>query len=46
MPTSFRARLRSGERVIAPLLTLNSPAVVELLAEVGFDSMSSAELNQ
>ena len=37
MPTSFRARLRSGERLIAPLLTLNSPAVVELLAEVGFD---------
>src|SRR4030095_6345766 len=37
MPTSFRTRLRSGERLIAPLLTLNSPPVVELLAEVGFD---------
>ena len=37
MSTSFRARLRSGERLIAPLVTLNSPAVVELLAEVGFD---------
>jgi 2-keto-3-deoxy-L-rhamnonate aldolase RhmA len=37
MPTSFRARLRSGQRLVAPLLTLNSPAVVELLAEVGFD---------
>lgn len=37
MPTSFRTRLRSGERLIAPLLTLNSPAVVEMLAEVGFD---------
>jgi len=37
MPTSFRMRLRSGERLIAPLLTLNSPAVVELLAEIGFD---------
>jgi 2-dehydro-3-deoxyglucarate aldolase len=37
MPTSFRTRLRSGERLIAPLLTLNSPPVVELLAEIGFD---------
>ena len=37
MPTSFRARLRAGERLVAPLVTLNSPAVVELLAEVGFD---------
>jgi 2-keto-3-deoxy-L-rhamnonate aldolase RhmA len=37
MPTSFRTRLRSGERLIAPLLTLNSPPVFELLAEVGFD---------
>jgi 2-dehydro-3-deoxyglucarate aldolase len=34
---SFRARLRSGERLVAPLVTLNSPAAVELLAEVGFD---------
>ena len=30
-------RLRSHERLIAPLVTLNSPAAVELLAEVGFD---------
>jgi 2-keto-3-deoxy-L-rhamnonate aldolase RhmA len=37
MPTSFRTRLRSGERLIAPLVTLNSPAVAELLAEIGFD---------
>jgi len=37
MSTSFRARLRSGERLIAPLVTLNSPPVVELLAEAGFD---------
>jgi 2-keto-3-deoxy-L-rhamnonate aldolase RhmA len=37
MPTSFRARLRSGERLFAPLVTLDSPAVAELLAEVGFD---------
>jgi 2-keto-3-deoxy-L-rhamnonate aldolase RhmA len=34
---SFRSRLRSGERLIAPLVTLSSPAAVELLAEVGFD---------
>jgi 2-dehydro-3-deoxyglucarate aldolase len=37
MPTSFRARLRSGERLVAPLLTLDSPAVAELLSGVGFD---------
>jgi len=37
MSSSFRTRLRSGERLIAPLVTLNSPAAVELLAEVGFD---------
>jgi 2-keto-3-deoxy-L-rhamnonate aldolase RhmA len=37
MTPSFRARLRSGERLVAPLLTLNSPAVTELLSAVGFD---------
>lgn len=37
MSTSFRARLRAGERLIAPLVTLDSPAVAEILAEVGFD---------
>jgi 2-keto-3-deoxy-L-rhamnonate aldolase RhmA len=37
MPASFRARLRSGERLIAPLVTLDSPAVAELLVAVGFD---------
>jgi 2-keto-3-deoxy-L-rhamnonate aldolase RhmA len=37
MPTSFRARLRAGERLVAPLVTLGDPAVGELLAEVGFD---------
>jgi 2-keto-3-deoxy-L-rhamnonate aldolase RhmA len=37
MPLSFRARLRAGERLIAPLVTLNTPPVAELLAEVGFD---------
>ena len=37
MTPSFRARLRSGERLVAPLLTLNSAAVTELMAAVGFD---------
>ena len=37
MTPSFRAQLRSGERLIAPLLTLNSPAVTEIMAAVGFD---------
>jgi len=34
---SFRARLLAGERLIAPLMTLNSPAVAELMAEAEFD---------
>lgn len=37
MTPSFRVRLRSGERLVAPLLTLNSPAITELMAAVGFD---------
>ena len=37
MTPSFRARLRSGERLVAPLLTLDSPAVTEIMAAVGFD---------
>ncbi|HLG57726.1 MAG TPA: aldolase/citrate lyase family protein [Vicinamibacterales bacterium] len=37
MPPSFRARLRSGELLFAPLMTLSSPAVAELMAETGFD---------
>ena len=37
MAQSFRARLRSGETLLAPLMTLNSPAVAELMAEAGFD---------
>jgi len=37
MARSFRSRLRSGERLFAPLMTLNSPAVAELMAEAGFD---------
>jgi 2-keto-3-deoxy-L-rhamnonate aldolase RhmA len=37
MSSSFRTRLRSGERLIEPLVTLNYTAAVELRAEVGFD---------
>jgi 2-keto-3-deoxy-L-rhamnonate aldolase RhmA len=37
MTASFRTRLRSGERLVAPLLTLNAPAVTEIMAAVGFD---------
>lgn len=37
MTPSFRTRLRSGERLVAPLLTLNSPVVTELMSAVGFD---------
>jgi 2-dehydro-3-deoxyglucarate aldolase len=37
MPSSFRTRLKSGERLIAPLVSLNAPAVAELLATVGYD---------
>jgi 2-keto-3-deoxy-L-rhamnonate aldolase RhmA len=37
MPSSFRSRLRAGERLIAPLVTLGAPAVAELLADAGFD---------
>jgi 2-dehydro-3-deoxyglucarate aldolase len=37
MSMSFRARLRSGERLIGTIVTLNAPPAAELLAEVGFD---------
>jgi 2-dehydro-3-deoxyglucarate aldolase len=37
MTASFRSRLRSGERLVAPLVTLNSPVVAEIMATVGFD---------
>ena len=37
MAKSFRERLRSGELLVAPMVTLNSPEVAELLAEAGFD---------
>jgi 2-keto-3-deoxy-L-rhamnonate aldolase RhmA len=37
MAPTFRARLRAGELLVGPMITLNSPEVVELLAELGFD---------
>ena len=37
MPASFRSRLRSGELLVGPMVTLSSPEVTELIAGVGFD---------
>lgn len=37
MHTGFRARLLAGDRLIGTLISLPSPEVAELLAEVGFD---------
>lgn len=37
MNTTFRQRLRNGERVLGTIVSLNCPAVVELLSEIGFD---------
>ncbi len=35
--TAFRARLLAGDRLIGTLISLPSPDIAELLAEVGFD---------
>ncbi len=35
--SSFRSRLRAREVLVGPMITLSSPEVVQLLAEVGFD---------
>ena len=37
MPTSFRSRLVSGEKLLGTMVTLPVPAVAEMLAGVGFD---------
>jgi 2-keto-3-deoxy-L-rhamnonate aldolase RhmA len=37
MDTGFRGRLLAGDRLIGTLISLPSPEVAELLAEVGFD---------
>ena len=37
MNHQFRQRLKAGERLIGPMVTLRSPEVAEILAEVGFD---------
>jgi 2-dehydro-3-deoxyglucarate aldolase len=37
MRSSFRSRLKRGERLLGTLVTLSSPEVAEILAEAGFD---------
>ena len=37
MTGDFRSRLRAGETLIGTMVTLAAPAVVEVLAEIGFD---------
>jgi 2-keto-3-deoxy-L-rhamnonate aldolase RhmA len=37
MSETFRARLRRGDRLIGPLITLPSPDVADLLSRIGFD---------
>ena len=37
MADGFRARLRAGEVLVGPMVTLSSPEVAELLGEIGFD---------
>jgi 2-keto-3-deoxy-L-rhamnonate aldolase RhmA len=37
MTPSFRARIRAGELLIAPMMTLGAPEVAELFASLGFD---------
>jgi 2-dehydro-3-deoxyglucarate aldolase len=34
---SFRSRLRAGELLVGPMVTLSSPEAVEMLGELGFD---------
>ena len=37
MNLNFRSRLKKGERLIGTLVSLPSPEIAEILAEVGFD---------
>jgi 2-dehydro-3-deoxyglucarate aldolase len=37
MTDCFRTRLRRGDTLVGPIVTINSPEVVEVLDEVGFD---------
>lgn len=37
MTNDFRKRLREGEKLIGTMVTLTSPAVAEILADIGFD---------
>jgi len=34
---TLRARLRAGEMLVGPMLTLNCPEVAELCTELGYD---------
>lgn len=37
MPDNFRTRLRRGDRLLGIIVAIDSPEVVEMLADVGFD---------
>jgi len=37
MPSDLRKRLKNGELVLGTILSLNSPAVAEILSQIGFD---------
>jgi 2-keto-3-deoxy-L-rhamnonate aldolase RhmA len=37
MTDCFRTRLRRGDTLVGPIVTINSPEVVEVLDGVGFD---------
>lgn len=37
MPTTFRARLQRGDKLVGTMLTLPSPSVAEILSGLGFD---------
>ncbi len=37
MMTNFRTRLRAGELLVGPMVTLGSPEVCEILVEAGYD---------
>ena len=43
MPDSFRTRLRRGDRLIGPVVTLSSPDVADLLSRIGFEPVADIE---
>ena len=44
MSETFRTRLRRGETLLGPMVTLRSPSVSEIFSEVGFDWLSVSEI--